>query len=77
MDAPDDVANTASQAASAVARTILTSAQTLTGGHLTRTFRWELGEHRTVRPIHLIAVTMQLDAFVDERIKFCNTLSFM
>ena len=36
MDAPDDIANVASQAALAVACTILTSTQTLAGGHPTR-----------------------------------------
>src|SRR5882724_1743274 len=36
MDAPDDVANAASQAVSAVARTILTSMQMLAGGQPTR-----------------------------------------
>jgi len=36
MDAPENVANAASQATLAVAHTILTSAQMLTRGHLTR-----------------------------------------
>ena len=36
MDAPDDIANVASQAASAVAHTILTSMQMSAGGQLTR-----------------------------------------
>ena len=36
MDAPDDVANVASQAMLAVAQTILTNIQVPTGGQLTR-----------------------------------------
>ena len=36
MDTPDDVANAASQAMSAVARTILTNAQAHTGGQSSR-----------------------------------------
>src|SRR5882724_7454114 len=36
MDAPDDIANAASQATLAVARTILTNTHTPTGGQLSR-----------------------------------------
>jgi len=85
MDAPDNVANAASQAALAVARTILTSMQTLAGGQPTRNAKasdpepfngsWESME-QFVQSIH-IAVTMQLDAFMDERMKILYTLSFM
>src|SRR5882724_9831840 len=71
MDAPDDVANVASQAALAVAHTILTNTQTTAGGQPTRNAkasdpepfnrRWESTEQfiQSVR----IAVTMQLNAF--------------
>src|SRR5882724_7583750 len=71
MDAPDDIANAASQAVSAVAHTILTSMQMSAGGQLTRNAKasdpepfdgsWESTEQfiQSVR----IAVTMQLDAF--------------
>src|SRR5882724_684148 len=83
MDAPDDIANAASQAVSAVARTILTSMQTLAGGQPTRNAKafdpepfdgsWESME-QFVQSIH-IAVTMQLNAFTDKKILY--TLSFM
>src|SRR5882724_968077 len=84
MDAPDDIANTASQAVLAVAHTILTSTQTLAGGQPTRNAKasdpepfdgsWESME-QFVQSIH-IAVTMQLDAFAGERMKILYTLSF-
>ena len=85
MDAPDNIANAASQATSAVARTILTSMQTLAGGQPTRNAKasdpepfngsWESTE-QFVRSV-CIAVTMQLDAFTDEGMKILYTLSFM
>src|SRR5882724_177344 len=62
MDAPDDVANAASQATLAVACTILTSMQTSAGGHLTRNAKafdpehfdgsWESTE-QLVQSIHI------------------------
>jgi len=39
--------------------------------------RWEPREDQTVCPICRIAVTMQIDAFTDERMKILYTLSFM
>src|SRR5882724_9677852 len=70
MDATDDVANAASQAASAVACTILTSVQMLTGGHPTRNAKvsdpepfnrsWESME-QFIQSV-CITVTMQLNA---------------
>ena len=86
MDVPDDIANVASQAASAVAHTIiLTGTQTSAGGQLTRNTKasnpepcdrsWESME-QFVQSIH-ITVTMQLDAFADKRMKILYTLSFM
>src|SRR5882724_4452604 len=85
MDASDDVANVASQAASAVAHTILTSMQMSAGGQPTRNAKASDPEpfdgsqesrEQFVRSIH-IAVTMQLNAFADERMKILYTLSFM
>src|SRR5882724_4303934 len=85
MDAPDEVANAASQAASAVAYTILTSMQTLARGQLTRNAKASDSEpfdgsqestEQFIRSVH-IAVTMQLNAFMDERMKILYTLSFM
>src|SRR5882724_8229833 len=85
MDAPDDIDNVASQAALAVACTILTSMQTSAGGQLTRDAKasdpepfygsWESME-QFIRSIH-IAVTMQLNAFMDKRMKILYTLSFI
>src|SRR5882724_5868934 len=85
MDAPDDVANVASQAASAVAHTILTSMQTSARGQPTRNAKasdpepfdgsWESTE-KFIPSIH-ITVMMQLDAFADKRMKILYTLSFM
>src|SRR5882724_111798 len=85
MDGPDDVANAASQAASAVARTILTNAHAPTGGQSLRNakaadpeaFDGTRGKTKQfVRSIH-IAVTMQINAFANERMKILYTLSFM
>ena len=85
MDAPDNIANMASQAASAVAHTILTSMQMSAGGQLTRNTkesnpepfdRSQESTEQFIQSIH-ITVTMQLNAFADERMKFLYTLSFM
>src|SRR5882724_3705009 len=74
MDTPDDVANTASQAASAVAQTILTNGQAPTGGQSSRNakaadlkaFNGSRGKtEQFVQSVH-ITVTMQIDAFTDE-----------
>src|SRR5882724_4446806 len=81
MDAPDDVANVASQAALAVACTILTSMQMSAGGQPTRNAKASNPEpfngsqesmEQFIQSVH-IAVTMQLDAFVDERMKILYT----
>src|SRR5882724_7987812 len=85
MDAPDNVANMASQATLAVAQTILTNVQAPTGGQPLRnakaanpeTFDGSQGKtEQFVQSIH-IAVTMQIDAFADERMKILYVLSFM
>src|SRR5882724_4592156 len=83
MDAPDDIANAASQVALAVACTILTSTQM--SGQPTRNAKasdpepfngsWESMEQFILSVC--IAVTMQLDAFADKRMKILYTLSFM
>src|SRR5882724_532676 len=84
MDTPDDVANMASQAALAVAHTILTSMQTSAGGQLTRNAKASNPEpfdrsresmEQFILSVH-ITITMQLDAFTDERMKILYTLSF-
>src|SRR5882724_1354130 len=85
MDAPDNVANTASQAALAVAHTILTSMQMSAGGQPTQNTKASNPEpfygsqestEQFIQSIH-IAVTMELDAFADKRMKILYTLSFM
>ena len=85
MDAPDDIANAASQVVSAVACTILISMQTSARGQLTRNAKasdpepFDGSQENTeqfVRSI-CIAVTMQLNAFSDKRMKILYTLSFM
>src|SRR5882724_4871900 len=85
MDAPDDVANAASQAMSAVARKILTNAHTPTGGQSSRNAKaadleaFDGSQGKTeqfIRSIR-ITVTMQIDAFTDERMKILYALSFM
>src|SRR5882724_4354951 len=85
MDSPDDIANVDSQAVLAVAHTILTSMQTSARGQPTRNAKasdpeffygsWETME-QFVQSI-CIAVTMQLDAFTDKKMKILYTLSFM
>src|SRR5882724_6355960 len=85
MDAPDDVAKAASQAASAVARTILTNAQAPTGGQSSRNAKaadpeaFDRSRGKTKQFIRsvCIAVTMQIDVFTDERMKILYALSFM
>ena len=85
LDAPENVANVASQAASAVAQMILTNIQALTGGQLTRNAKaadpetFDRSREKTeqfIQSVH-ITVTMQIDAFADERMKILYTLSFM
>src|SRR5882724_13492469 len=74
MDALDNVANAASLAASAVAKTILTNTQAPTGGQSSRNakaadpeaFDGSRGKtEQFVQSVH-ITVTMQIDAFTDE-----------
>jgi len=85
LDAPDNVANAASQAASAVAWMILTNVQALTGGQPMRNAKaaspetFDGSQEKTkqvVQSVH-ISVTMQLNAFTDERMKILYELSFM
>jgi len=77
MDTSDDIANVASQAASAVAQTILTNMQAPTGGQSSRNakaadpeaFDGSRGKtEQFVRSV-CIAVTMQIDTFADKRMK--------
>jgi len=78
MDAQIDVATLPLKLLSS-GRTILTSAQTLTGGHLTQNFRWEFGGGRSTEQFvqfHLYCCTYAARAFVDERMKILLTLSF-
>src|SRR5882724_7639478 len=85
MDAPDDIANPASQSTSAVARTILTNVQAPTGGQSLRNTKaadpeaFDRSRGKTEQFIQsvCIAVTMQIDAFADERMKSLYVLSFM
>src|SRR5882724_11472853 len=71
MDAPDDIANAASQAMSAVAQMILTNMQAPTGGQPSRnaqaadpeTFDWSRGKTQHFFRSINIAVTMQIDTF--------------
>jgi len=85
LDAPDDVANAASQAMLAVAWMILTNVQALTGGQPMRNAKaaspetFDGSQEKTkqvVQSVH-ISVTMQLNAFTDERMKILYELSFM
>src|SRR5882724_8890971 len=73
LDASDDVANAASQATSAVARTILTNAQVLMrNAKAADPETFDGSQEKTkqfIQSIH-ISVTMQIDAFVDKRMKF-------
>src|SRR5882724_7864470 len=77
MDVPDNIANVASQAMSAIARTILTNEPAPTGGQLswnTKVADPELcdgSQEKTKQFIWsiCIAVTMQIDAFTNERMK--------
>src|SRR5882724_6276112 len=85
MDAPDNVANTASQEALAVAHTILTSMQMSARGQPSRNAKasnpepFDGSQESTEQFVQsvCITITMQLNAFVDERMKILYTLSFM
>jgi len=85
MDAPDDVANAASQATSAVAWTILTNIQVPTVGQSTRnakvanleTFNGSQEKTKQFVQSVCIAVTMQINAFANQRMKILYALSFM
>ena len=85
LDAPDDVANAASQAASAVAQTILTNVQALAGGQPMRNAKvadpetFDGNQEKTEQFVQsvCIAVTMQINTFTDERMKILYALSFM
>ena len=85
MDALDDIANVASQATSPVAQTIFTNVQAPTGGQLSRNakaadleaFDGSRGKtEQSIQSVH-IDVTMQINAFADERMKILYVLSFM
>src|SRR5882724_13538058 len=85
LDAPDDVANVASQAALAMAQMILTNVQVLTGGQVMRNAKaadpetFDGSQEKTEQFIQsiCIAVTMQINAFPNERMKILCMLSFM
>jgi len=79
MDVPDDVANAASQAMLAVARTIFTNAPAPMGGQLSQNAKvadpepFNGSQDKTSSSsgsIH-IAITMQINTFADERIRSC------
>jgi len=83
MDAQDDVSNTVTRAMLAVVQTIIMNIPT--GGHLTRSAQVAKPEsfdgirdktEQFVLSIH-IAVMMQLDTFLNERMKILYALSFM
>src|SRR5882724_13477450 len=85
LDAPDDIANAASQAVSAVAQMILTNIQAPTRGQLMRNAKaanpetFDGSQEKTkqfFQSIH-ISVTMQINAFANERMKILYALSFM